>query len=48
MMLFDGHDRDIWYLAEDSMGVASIGNNVLKNHEFSASIADMPITVSTA
>ena len=26
--LSNGHDRDIWYLVEEGMGFASIGNNV--------------------
>lgn len=28
VMLSDGHSRDIWYLIEEGMGFASIGNNV--------------------
>jgi len=28
VVLSDGHDRDIWYLIEEGMGFASIGDNV--------------------
>ena len=28
VILSDGHDRDIWYLIEEGMGFASIGDNV--------------------